>query len=65
MFKWLSALWGRPKEKKVMRVKESPKVMPERKAKPGTGKGVVGLIDSSKANAKLPKKPVKKEKYKK
>lgn len=48
-----------------MRVKESPKVMPERKAKPGTGKGAVGLVDSSKANAKMPKKPVKKEKYKK
>ena len=48
-----------------MRVKEDPRVMPERKAKPGTGKGVIALIDSSKANAKLPKKPVKKEKYKK
>jgi hypothetical protein len=48
-----------------MRVKESPKVMPERKAKPGTGKDAVALVDSSKANAKMPKKPVKKEKYKK
>lgn len=48
-----------------MRVKEAPKVMPERKAKPGTGKGAIALVDSSKSNAKLPKKPVKKEKYKK
>lgn len=48
-----------------MRVKESPKVMPERKAKPGTGKDAVALVDSSKANKKLPKKPIKKEKYKK
>ncbi len=46
-----------------MRVKEAGKVMPERTAKAGTGKGAVGLVESSKTNKKLPKKPVKKEKY--
>ena len=49
----------------MVKVKQEPKVLPVRKAKPGTGKGAIALVDSSKANAKLPKKPVKKVAYKK
>lgn len=48
-----------------MRVKEAGKVMPPRKPKGGTGKDAVALVESSKARAKMPAKPVKKEKYKK
>lgn len=48
-----------------MRVKESPKVMQTALPKGKMLKGSAGLVEGSKSNAKLPKKPPKKEKYKK
>jgi hypothetical protein len=50
-----------------MRVKEDPKakIMPRMKPQSGKGKDAVAFVESSKVHAKLPKKPPKKEKYKK
>lgn len=47
-----------------MRVKESGKIMPARTPKGSTGKDALALVESSKARAKMPAKPVKKQKYK-
>lgn len=48
-----------------MKVKEAGKIMKRMKPQSGTGKDAMAFVESFKPRAKMPAKPVKKEKYKK